>query len=45
MDWTNVIRDAFERHGHGPDPDVVEELAQHAAATYQKARAEGRTRD
>jgi putative ABC transport system permease protein len=41
MNWTAEIRAAFERQGHSPDPDVIEELAQHAAATYRKARAEG----
>lgn len=41
MNWNAVVRAIFERQGHAPDPDVVEELAQHAAATYEKARAEG----
>ena len=45
MNWTSAVRAVFERQGHAPDPDIVEELAQHAAATYEKARAEGADRD
>lgn len=39
MDWKARIRSAFAPDV--PDDDVVEELAQHAAATYASARAEG----
>jgi predicted permease len=38
MNWTARIRSAFTS---APDDDVVEELAQHAAAIYASARAEG----
>src|SRR5260221_7309597 len=39
MDWKTRITSGFgERR---PDDDVLEELAQHAAATYASARAEG----
>jgi putative ABC transport system permease protein len=38
MDWKAQIRSAL---GAGLDDDVLEELAQHAAATYAAARAEG----
>lgn len=41
MDWKARIRTAFAARPHTPDEDVVEELTQHAAATYQAARAEG----
>lgn len=39
MDWRSRIRNAFGTNG--PDEEVVEELAQHAAALYAAARAEG----
>src|SRR5215470_12727844 len=39
MDWKTRLRSAF--HTRVPDEDVIEELAQHAAATYASARAEG----
>src|SRR5262245_11758366 len=39
MDWKTRIRSAFDTRV--PDEDVIEELAQHAAATYASARAEG----
>ena len=45
MSWNAEIRAALERQGHAPDPEIVEELAQHAAASYEKARAEGASRD
>jgi len=45
MAWTTEIRAVLERQGHAADPDVVLELAQHAAATYEKARAEGADQD
>src|SRR5262249_57894731 len=38
MNWTSRLRTAFT---DPPDEDVLEELAQHAAATYASARAEG----
>jgi putative ABC transport system permease protein len=38
MNWNDRIRDAL---GSAVDSDVIEELAQHAAATYASARAEG----
>ena len=41
MDWTARIRAAFEGAAHVPDPDVIEELAQHARAMYEAARADG----
>ena len=37
-DWRLRLRSAL---GTEVDPDVVEELAQHAAATYASERAEG----
>jgi putative ABC transport system permease protein len=45
MDWKKRLGQALERAGHTPDNDVVEELAQHAAAQYEQARAEGHTPD
>src|SRR4029079_12726605 len=39
MDWKTRIRAAL--HPASLDEDVAEELAQHAAATYASARAEG----
>jgi predicted permease len=44
-DWTSAIRTGFAAEGHEPDADVVEELTQHAEATYEAARADGRTHD
>src|SRR5258705_2746462 len=38
MNWKGQIRSAL---GPAMDEDVLEELAQHAAATYASARAEG----
>lgn len=40
-DWSREIAEALASAGHHPDPAVIEELAQHAAATYEAARAEG----
>jgi putative ABC transport system permease protein len=40
MDWRDRIRAQF-RGPQAPDADVIDELAQHAAAAYQSARAEG----
>ena len=42
-DWSARIRDAFAARGRVPDDDVVEELAQHARAMYEAARADGRS--
>ena len=39
MDWHAHIRAAFP--AAVPDADVIDELAQHAAATYDAARADG----
>jgi putative ABC transport system permease protein len=44
MDFTDRIRRAFGRDG-ALDDDVVEELAQHARAMYERARADGESRD
>jgi putative ABC transport system permease protein len=43
MDWTSRIRAGFGGAANAPDDDVVLELAQHAAAMYATARAEGCT--
>lgn len=40
MDYRRLVRAQFAG-GTEPDADVIEELAQHAAAVYQAARAEG----
>lgn len=40
MDWRQRVAAAFGE-GRTPDDDVIDELAQHAAALYQSARAEG----
>jgi putative ABC transport system permease protein len=39
MNWNSRLEEAFR--ASPIDPDVLEELAQHAAATYATARAEG----
>jgi predicted permease len=44
-DWTATIRAALTAEGRAPDADVVEELTQHAAATYETARADGRSHE
>ena len=41
MNWHARIRDACAAHGHVPDGDIVEELSQHAASAFQRARADG----
>ena len=41
MDWTTRVRSAFMSTSHTPDDDVIEELAQHARAMYEAARADG----
>ena len=43
INWNALVRAAFG--ARTPDDDVVEELAQHAAGTYEAARAEGVDRD
>jgi putative ABC transport system permease protein len=40
-EWKHRIAQALASAGHTVDDDVVEELAQHAAAAYASARAEG----
>jgi len=39
IDWKALVRAGFAPRT--PDEDVIEELAQHAAATYEAARADG----
>jgi len=41
-DFKEEIHRAFGA-GPMPDEDVIEELAQHAGATYEAARADGRS--
>ena len=41
MNWTHRIRTGLAGAGHSPDDEVVEELALHARAVYDTARAEG----
>ena len=43
MDWKQKIHDGFLAASRVPDDDVLEELAQHAKAEYDMARAEGCT--
>jgi putative ABC transport system permease protein len=43
MDWTAYVRDGLTLHHPTPDDDVVEEMAQHAATTFEVARMEGLT--
>ena len=45
MDWKHHITNAIVAAGAAPDDDVVEELAQHARAIYDEARAEGASAD
>lgn len=45
MDWNVRIRNAFAASPHSPDDDVIEELAQHARAMYEKERADGASDD
>ena len=44
-DWASHITGRFAGVGRAVDADIVEELAQHAAAAYESARAEGLARD
>jgi predicted permease len=41
MDWRDAVRAAFHAAMAAPDDDVIEELALHAEAAYEAARAEG----
>ena len=41
MNWHIRIREEFARLGKPVDESVVEELAQHAAAAVEAARADG----
>jgi predicted permease len=41
MDWAAYVRHEFARLGKQVDDTVVEELAQHAAAGFEAARADG----
>ena len=41
MDWNARVRASFTGATAVPDDDVVEELAQHARAVYDAARADG----
>jgi putative ABC transport system permease protein len=41
MNWHEEVRMAFASRGAAADPDVIEELAQHADAAFASARAEG----
>jgi putative ABC transport system permease protein len=47
MDWRQEVRDALQHHprthGAAVSDDVIEELAQHAHAAYEEARANGDT--
>jgi predicted permease len=45
MNWDARIRSVFARTGQVPDDGVIEELAQHARAMYDAARADGFSRD
>ena len=41
MDWREAVRAALHAATDAPHDDVIEELAQHAEAMYEAARAEG----
>ena len=45
MNWNEVLSQALTRAGQALDPDVVDELAQHASSSYEVARAEGHSPD
>ncbi len=45
MDWVAHVRRGFEGASRPPDDDVIAELAEHAAALYDAARADGETQD
>ena len=44
MDWAQHLRAAFADASPPLDGDVIEELAQHASATYDAARRDGCSR-
>lgn len=43
MDWKQPIRAALSRAGHTLDESIIEELALHARAMHESARADGAT--
>src|SRR5262245_20986113 len=45
MDWQSRVRSAFNASPYVPDDDVIEELAQHAQAVYDTARARGHSHE
>jgi putative ABC transport system permease protein len=45
MNWNDIVRARISGTIAPPDPDVVEELAQHASAAYEAARADGLDQD
>jgi putative ABC transport system permease protein len=45
MNWTARVRRALEQAAPVPEDDVIEELAQHARAMYDAARADGCSED
>jgi len=45
MDWTARVSQAVESAAVAPDGDLIDELARHAAATYNAARADGATEE
>ena len=45
MNWHARIRDAFAARGPVPDADIIEELSQHAALAFQRARADGSSQE
>src|SRR5262245_38503863 len=45
MNWTTEVRNEFARIGQQVDESVVEEMAQHAAAAFEEARADGQSHD
>ena len=45
MKWTTHVRSEFARLGKQVDESVIEELAQHAGAAFEEARADGQSPD
>ena len=45
MDWKAHLRISLTVNGESPDEDVLEELSQHAASSYDAARSEGASHD
>ena len=45
MEWKQRIRLELSRTGTGPDEEILDELAQHARAMYDTARADGASRE